>query len=330
MQLRWKSRLFILMMAGALSLGMTGYAVRAAENGNAAAGTETSSGQTDISKGTFEIELANESYTYSGKPIEPEISKVTVTVPKEPAEDQTDDTGSQTGDTSGTGSEENTGNTEDQTGGTTGGDGQTGRQPEERIRPAEKPKRMIRMERRPGMTARPVERPKKMIRPGKRPEKTARPGEAAGDSEKVEFETVTLKADDYTVKYKDNTDAGTAVVQVIGKGDYTGTIETTFTIRKKDIADLEMQGKDKQYKGRPLSADVNMYYNDMKLERSKDYRIKDYVNNENVGTASATVKGKGNYTGERTMTFEITPVNLYDLPTRRICHRWSISITDSI
>ena len=126
MQLRWKSRLFILMMAGALSLGMTGYAVRAAENGNVAAGTETSSGQTDISKGTFEIELANESYTYSGKPIEPEISKVTVTVPKEPAEDQTDDTGSQTGDTSGTGSEENTGNTEDQTGGTTGGDGQTG------------------------------------------------------------------------------------------------------------------------------------------------------------------------------------------------------------
>src|SRR5699024_3492282 len=76
MQLRWKSRLFILMMAGALSLGMTGYAVRAVENGNAAAGTETSSGQTDISKGTFEIELANESYTYSGKPIEPEISKV--------------------------------------------------------------------------------------------------------------------------------------------------------------------------------------------------------------------------------------------------------------
>ncbi len=57
-----------------------------------------------------------------------------------------------------------------------------------------------------------------------------------------------------------------------------------------------------------------MYYNDIKLERGKDYRVKDYVNNENVGTASATVKGIGNYTGERTMTFEISAKNIYDLP----------------
>lgn len=313
MQLRWKSRLFILMMAGALSLGMTGYAVRAAENGNAAAGTETSSGQTDISKGTFEIELANESYTYSGKPIEPEISKVTVTVPKEPAEDQTDDTGSQTGDTSGTGSEENTGNTEDQTGGTTGGDGQTGETAGGEDQTGGETEENDPNGETTGDDSQTGGKTEENDQTGETTGEDSQTGEAAGDSEKVEFETVTLKADDYTVKYKDNTDAGTAVVQVTGKGDYTGTIETTFTIRKKDIADFEMQGKDKQYKGRPLSADVNMYYNDMKLERSKDYRIKDYVNNENVGTASATVKGKGNYTGERTMTFEITPVNLYDL-----------------
>ena len=126
---------------------------------------------------------------------------------------------------------------------------------------------------------------------------------------------MTLQKDtDYTVTYKDNTNAGEATVTVTGTGkEYTGTVTKKFTINKKDIADLQMEGKDKVYRGSPINADVNMYYNNVKLVRGTDYRIKDYVNNENVGTASATVKGKGNYTGQRTMTFEISAKNIYEL-----------------
>lgn len=137
----------------------------------------------------------------------------------------------------------------------------------------------------------------------------------SGDSGADTSQEVTLvQGTDYTVKYDNNTNAGEASVTVEGINNYTGTKTVTFTINKKDIADLQMEGKDKVYRGSPINADVNMYYNDIKLERGKDYRVKDYVNNENVGTASATVKGIGNYTGERTMTFEISAKNIYDLP----------------
>ncbi len=136
--------------------------------------------------------------------------------------------------------------------------------------------------------------------------------EAPAVSEK---ERTWVKDTDYSVVCENNVNAGTAVVRIAPKNTdkYTGEVVLNFTINKKDIKDLPMEGKDKEYKGRPLSADVNMYYNNVKLKRSEDYRIKDYVNNENVGTASATVKGKGNYTGERTMTFKISPKNLYEL-----------------
>lgn len=140
--------------------------------------------------------------------------------------------------------------------------------------------------------------------------------EPSGETDDTAAEPVTwVKDTDYTVTYENNINAGTATAIVTPKDEtkYTGEVKLNFTIAPKDIGDLQMEGKDKVYKGRELNADVNMYYNNMKLERSKDYRIKDYVNNLNVGTASATVKGKGNYTGERTMTFEITAKNIYEL-----------------
>lgn len=141
-------------------------------------------------------------------------------------------------------------------------------------------------------------------------------GEDSQNADNDTEKTVTwVKDTDYTVTYEDNTNAGTATAIVVPKDTtkYTGEVKLTFTINPKDIGDLQMEGKDKVYKGRELKADVNMYYNNMKLERSKDYRIKKYVNNLNVGTASATVIGEGNYTGERTMTFEIAAKNIYEL-----------------
>ena len=224
MQLRWKSRLFVLLAAGVLACGMAGYSVKAAENTGGTDGTATTTpGETtdkiDISG--FEVTLANSEYTYSGSAITPEVT----------------------------------------------------------------------------------------VR-GKVKDDTA---EVSGSGEDTYREVTLQKDTDYTVTYKDNTNAGEATVTVTGTGEYTGTVTKKFTITKKDIADLQMEGKDKVYRGSPINADVNMYYNNVKLVRGTDYRIKDYVNNENVGTASATVKGKGNYTGQRTMTFEISAKNIYEL-----------------
>ncbi|WP_158096962.1 fibronectin type III domain-containing protein [Eubacterium sp. An3] len=152
-------------------------------------------------------------------------------------------------------------------------------------------------------------------------DETQTPGTNNGRTGDTSDTTKTWVKDvNYTLTYDNNINAGTAekpaTVTITPKDTekYTGEVTLTFVINPKDITDLQMEGKDKVYRGSPINADVNMYYNDLKLERGKDYRVKDYVNNENVGTASATVKGIGNYTGERTMTFEISAKNIYDLP----------------
>ena len=48
---------------------------------------------------------------------------------------------------------------------------------------------------------------------------------------------------------------------------------------------------------------------DLAIELNKDYTIS-YKNNTNVGTASVTVTGKGNYTGTISKSFTIAAINL--------------------
>ena len=45
-------------------------------------------------------------------------------------------------------------------------------------------------------------------------------------------DTTLIKGTDYTVSYKDNTNAGTASVIITGIGNYSGTVTKTFTIKK--------------------------------------------------------------------------------------------------
>ncbi len=60
-------------------------------------------------------------------------------------------------------------------------------------------------------------------------------GSAITPDVKVTVDGKTLVKDtDYTVAYKNNTDAGTAEVTITGKGKYTGTKKVTFTIDKAE------------------------------------------------------------------------------------------------
>lgn len=49
---------------------------------------------------------------------------------------------------------------------------------------------------------------------------------------------------DYTVKYTNNTNAGTATVTITGKGYYTGKLVETFEIRQRDISTLAIPGNE--------------------------------------------------------------------------------------
>ena len=65
------------------------------------------------------------------------------------------------------------------------------------------------------------------------------------------------------------------------------------------------------YLGEPLKPVINVYDKDILLTEKKDYIIA-YKNNLNVGKATITVTGKGNYSGKETATFNILPADISD------------------
>jgi hypothetical protein len=104
---------------------------------------------------------------------------------------------------------------------------------------------------------------------------------------------------DYTVKYSNNTNAGTATVTVTGKGSYSGSEPINFEIRKQDIGDKEnVKATDKVVAVSGKKPKITVIFNGMTLG-SKDYRI-EYSD----GTATLIAADNGNFKGTRTITIE--------------------------
>ena len=112
---------------------------------------------------------------------------------------------------------------------------------------------------------------------------------------------------DYTTTYSNNVNAGKGNVKVTGKGDYTGSAKATFRISPASISGATISGvKDKVYTGKALTQAIIVKVGSRILKSGTDY-IVSYNNNKNVGTATLTVKGKGNYTGSLSKSFKILP-----------------------
>ena len=114
---------------------------------------------------------------------------------------------------------------------------------------------------------------------------------------------------DYTVSYSNNVNAGTATVMITGKGNYTGTVTKTFIIEPASLNDdaFSLSASEMTFTGSTLEPAVNA----SGLVVGTDYTVS-YSNNANVGTATVTISGKGNYTGTVTKTFTIEPASLND------------------
>ena len=139
-----------------------------------------------------------------------------------------------------------------------------------------------------------------------------------------------VEGTDYELKYEDNRSAGTATINIVGltaKGRYTDTISTTFVIENKSIEDAKLLKKGvyvssytdlSQYKasdyvitsglydnGREVEAEFDVVdANNNLLREGYDYTVT-YSNNTQVGTATITITGKGDYEGTLTGSFEI-------------------------
>ena len=122
--------------------------------------------------------------------------------------------------------------------------------------------------------------------------------------------TALTNGTDYTAAYTNNTNAGTATVTVTGKGNYVGTITATFAINRRSLSDASVSGtSNKTYNGAAQIQNPVVKVGDRTLTNGTDYTLS-YSNNTNVGTATVTITGKGNYTGTVSKTFAISAASL--------------------
>lgn len=124
---------------------------------------------------------------------------------------------------------------------------------------------------------------------------------------------------DVKYEYSNNINAGTATVTITGTKNYIGSINTTFEIEPKSIAESGVtfdSVANQEYTSKEVTPDVSGKYNSMTLVKDKDYTL-DYDSNIDSYIVSGSrakifVTGKGNYTGQKDLEFTIDQVDLSD------------------
>ena len=131
-------------------------------------------------------------------------------------------------------------------------------------------------------------------------------------------ETALSKDTDYTVKYQNNLNAGTATVTLTGKGNYSDSVSKTFTINQKDVTAQRAASNiqvvvDKGTFDAPTFGDVTgtLTYSydgatsyDAVVKKLKTLQL------GATGDIGYTYTANGNYTGTITGTLHFTVVNL--------------------
>ena len=136
---------------------------------------------------------------------------------------------------------------------------------------------------------------------------------------------------DYTLQYANTVNAGTASVKITAKGKYVGTKTVTYKIHPYDISGLKgFSVSDQVYTGKQLKPGIRFAgtraVGNM-ITKSGQIRVS-YGANKKMGKGTVTVKGIGNLTGSRTLTFLITPKKTSGLQTTiragRVTLKWGI------
>ena len=132
-------------------------------------------------------------------------------------------------------------------------------------------------------------------------------GKAKKPGVTVKLSGKTLKnGTDYTVSYSNNTKVGTAKVTITGKGNYTGSVSKTYSI-KNNFKKATVSGiSTKAFTGKNITQSITVKYNGKTLKKGTDYTVS-YSSNKKIGTATVKIAGKGSYTGTITKTFKINP-----------------------
>lgn len=117
---------------------------------------------------------------------------------------------------------------------------------------------------------------------------------------------------DYTLTYSNNTQIGTANIEITGLGSYIGSRIVSFRIIGTDISQASINGiVDAEYSGDPVEQEkIQISKKDgTKLREGLDYTIS-YSNNTEVGKGKAEITGINGYTGTVTKSFNIEPYDI--------------------
>lgn len=125
---------------------------------------------------------------------------------------------------------------------------------------------------------------------------------------------------DFTVSYPDETEAGAYqaagqyTIHVEGKGNYCGSRDVLMNLTGKGkvmMSKISVKRIAKQnWTGELVTPSIYAAYAGQALEEGIDYRLS-YSNNQEIGTASVCIIGKGRFAGTKTTTFQIigTPIS---------------------
>ena len=132
----------------------------------------------------------------------------------------------------------------------------------------------------------------------------------------VTLDGVPLKeGKDYTLSYvncKNASVSESAQVIASGKGEYAGSLSISFTIRPLFLNSGSVtvsRIRDVVYNGKSQEPSFTVKYGKTVLKKDVDYTVSWY-RNVDAGTASVTIRGKGNYEGSVYTDFRITPKKL--------------------
>lgn len=113
-----------------------------------------------------------------------------------------------------------------------------------------------------------------------------------------------------SLTYLDNVKVGKATViageqEGLPSSSYLGSLYASFNIVAADINSAEFSPIGSQiYSGNAIEPSLNLTYNGKALIKGIDYDVS-YSDNIKVGVAHGLIVGKGNFTGQRSFTFDI-------------------------
>ena len=97
---------------------------------------------------------------------------------------------------------------------------------------------------------------------------------------------------------------GTATITATANDGSNCSATCTVTVTRP-ISTATASVDDQTYTGSAITPEVTLTDGGKTLTKGTDYTITSYANNTNVGTATITITGKGNYSGTRTVNFNI-------------------------